>query len=119
VVSPGISALLANLAPSVLLDIPVSPGLLVLAVSQVLRATTAKLELSAPPGPKAFVAPSVLAASLVFPAKTDMTANLVSEATPAKLVPRVQSVLPVNLALLVSRATLAPLALLADPVFVG
>ena len=34
-VSPGISALLANLAPSVLLDIPVSPGLLVLAVSQV------------------------------------------------------------------------------------
>jgi len=56
---------------------------------------------------------------LVLPAKTDMTANLVSEATPAKLVPGAQSVLPVNLALLVSLATLDPLAPSADPVSVG
>jgi hypothetical protein len=119
VVCPGISASLVKLAPSVLLDIPVSAGLLVLTVSQVLRATTAKLELPAPPVLKALVASSVLAASLVFPAKTDMTANLVSEATPVKLVPGVQSVLPVNLELLVSRATLDPLAPSADPVSVG
>jgi len=56
VVCPGISASLAKLAPSVLWDIPVSAGLLVLTVSQVLRATTAKLELPAPPGLKALVA---------------------------------------------------------------
>jgi hypothetical protein len=35
VVCPGISASLVKLAPSVLLDIPVSAGLLVLTVSQV------------------------------------------------------------------------------------
>jgi len=68
--------------------------------------------------PSVLRAPAALSVLEASPARRAATVPEGVQATPAKLVSRAQSVLPVNLAPLVSRATLAPLALPADPVFV-
>jgi len=79
----------------VLLDTPVSVVLLVLVATQVLLATTEKLELPAPLALGAHEASLVLVVLLVLRVKMGMTANQVSEASLEKLVLRAQSVPPV------------------------